>query len=291
MSYLSFQTRDSRGRFVKNLPPTLKLMTTPPVEFNRNYDTNQIYSKGFEFAFMSDVEGTYKQACTFVYCKDFLHDAMWAAVNRTKWSIFQFHYDTAKDILLDMNHCVLAFRNTLYKTQTAEFHQAREACQEFLNELEEKMGFEPSQVYEVPHADSPCWLVIGDKGWQHAPPMVGLFTLVIRVGFMHQLGDSADETLEKAKEGKIKIGDNSDYAGHRDCSYIASAWKGIQVILKYGLDIFYENMSENYPKDLRQRGANLHNDFGPVNFTKVHDKANRGAHKAMPHWYRKKYWT
>ena len=87
----------------------------PKVTFGKNYHTAQIYSKGFEFAFASAKGKGYKQACTFVYCKDFLHDAVWAAVNKTKWSVYGFHYDSKKDVPLDMEHCVFLFRNTQIK--------------------------------------------------------------------------------------------------------------------------------------------------------------------------------
>lgn len=156
---------------------------------------------------------------------------------------------------------------------------------EFLNKCEELMGFEPSQVYEVPHKGGPCWLIVGDKKWQIAPPMVGLYTLFIRVGFMHTPGDSAEATLKKAKEGKIKIGDSTGYAGNRDCSYISQAWKGIQVILKHGVEIFHDSIEENYPKDLPDKVGSLHDYLGPVNFAK-----NASVKKAMPHWFRAKYW-
>jgi hypothetical protein len=282
------QLRDTRGRFTRvvpeNLGPVDLPAEAPPVEFSGNYSTCQIYSKGYEFAFMSDQNGTYRQVCTFVYCKDFLHDAVWAMVNKTKWQVYGFKYDTAKDVPLDLDNCVFAFRNTLQKTKPAVFHKRRKACQQFLNQIEAKLGFEPSQIYEVPHEEGPCWLIVGDKGWQHAPPMVGLYTLFIRVGIMHSLGDTADKTLKRTREGKIKIGDSSSYAGNRDSSYIKSAWKGIETILKHGLDIFYEKMADNYPRDLPKRGASLHDAYGPVNFTAGHPK------KAMPHWYRDKYW-
>lgn len=128
MSYLN-QARDALGRFTKMVPQGLGKVNAlpdeaPAVEFGKNYHTAQIYSKGFEFAFMSDIDGTYQQACTFVYCKDFLHDAVWAMVNKTKWSIYSFKYDSAKDVPLDMDNCVFAFRNTLYqgKEKTKEFH-------------------------------------------------------------------------------------------------------------------------------------------------------------------------
>jgi len=288
MSYLN-QARDAFGRFANVVPEGLGAVAlpaeAPPVNFGKNYHTSQIYSKGFEFAFMSDIDGTYQQACTFVYCKDFLHDAVWAMVNKTKWSIYSFKYDSKKDVPLDMDNCVFAFRNTQYKGKAKDFHKARAACQEFLNGLEAKMGFQPSQVYEVPHADGPCWLVVGDKGWQHAPPMVGLFTLMIRVGFMHKPGDTADATLKKAKDGKIKIGDSTGYAGNRDCSYISQAWKGLQVILKHGVEIFHDTIEENYPKDLPNKCGSLHDNLGPVNFAK-----NAAVKKAMPHWFRTKYW-
>jgi len=297
MSFL--QQRDAKGRFMKavpeNLGPVALPAEAPPVEFGKDYHTAQIYSKGFEFAFMSDIDGTYKQACTFVYCKDFLHDAVWAMVNKTKWQVYGFKYDSKADTPLDLDNCVFAFRNTLYKGKEAEFHANRAACQQFLNALEHQLGFQPSQIYEVPHDQSPCWLIVGDKGWQHAPPMVGLFTLLIRVGFMHKLGDLSEQTLQKAKSGKIKIGDSSGYAGNRDCSYISQAWNGIQAILKHGLEIFHEKIEENYPEDLPKRGASLHDAFGPVNFTSAATKKDSqgnpiGAKKAMPHWYREEYW-
>lgn len=256
----------------------------PEVSFGENYRTAQIYSRGFEFAFMSLQDGVWKQACTFVYCKDFLHDAVWAAVNKTKWEVYGFKYDSSKDVPLDRAHCAMAFRNTLYKDKSEDFHGKREACQAFLNGIEDKLGFEPSRIYQVPHADAPCWLIVGDSRWQHAPPLVGFYTLFIRLGFMHEVANDTDKTLQLARDGKIKIGDGSSYAGNKDCSYIAQAWDGIQVLFKHGIQVFHEKMEENYPLDLPKRGISLHDHLGPVNFTK------RYAEKAMPHWYRDEIW-
>jgi hypothetical protein len=148
------------------------------------------------------------------------------------------------------------------------------------------VGFQPSRVYEVPYTNGPCWLIVGDKAWQHAPPLVGLYTLLIRVGYMHQPGDSVDDTLQKAKDGQIKIGDSTRYAGNKDCSYISQAWRGIQVILKHGLKVFHDTIEENYPADVAKRDPShgLHNYYGPVNFTKGSPK------KAMPYWYRDEIW-
>lgn len=257
----------------------------PKTEFGGNYHTAQIYSQGFEFAFMTLVEGIYKQMCTFVYCKDFLHDAVWAHINKKPWSIWSFSFNPSKTQFLDDNNCVFAFRNTKYKGKEAEFHAMRQNCQDFLNQIEAVLGFQPSKVYEVPHSDGPCWLIVGDKGWQHAAPMVGFFTLFIRVGIAHTAGQPYAETLRLAREGKIVIGTGEHgYAGANDCKYIQQSQKGLDVILKHGLKVFHPTIQENYPPDLPQRGASLHDAYGPVNFTSGSPK------KAMPHWYREEIW-
>lgn len=288
--------RDNLGRFTKAREEVLQAgakrlatltgekLEAPQVSFGKNYGTNQIYSSGFEFAFMARQKNVWTQACTFVYCKDFLHDAVWAAVNHKPWQIYGFKYDPNKDVPLERDFCALAFRNLGYQDRSGDFHARREACEKFLNGIEEKLGFSPSKVFAVEHPDSPCWLVLGDKRWQHAPPLVGFFTLFIRVGFMHETTLSVDETLRKAKVGEIKIGSSSGYAGNLDCSYIKESWKGLQALFKHNTSIFHATMEENYPEDLPRRGASLHDAYGPVNFTK------KTPAKAMPHWYREEIW-
>ncbi len=277
------------GRKMLRAVPSRPAAETPKVDFGGDHHTSQIYSMGFEFAFAAwqKAQSLYKQACTFVYCKDFLHDAVWAHVNQTNWSIYGFGYSSGKDVPLDMDNCVFLFRNTDYKGQDAKLHDTLPACQQFLNGIEKKLGFEPSQLYKIPHDAAPCWLVVGDKGWQHAPPMVGLYTLLIRVGVFHKPGDSADDTLKRALEDGIKIGGDSDYAGNLDAGYIKSAKKGLDAILKHGLDVFHPEMKDNYPISLKKFG--LHDNFGPVNFTRAATD-NGNAKKAMPFWYRKEIW-
>lgn len=261
---------------------------TPPVVFGENRGTAQIYSRGFEFAFMTPKDGVYHQVCTFVYCKDFLHDAVWACVNKTRYGIHGFSYDSARDLPLDMGNCVFAFRNTGYQTRPEEFHAQREACQQFLNQIEQQIGLDPTVIYQVPHPQAPCWLLVGDKGWQHAPPMVGFFTLFIRLGFAHILGEKAADTLQKAREGKIRIGDGMSYAGNRDAGYVASSWPAIEKLLDRGLEIFHPRMEDNYPAHLRTKG--LHDYFGPVHFTRGITSPRANARQAMPFWYRDEIW-
>lgn len=259
-------------------------MPTPKVSFGDNYRTAQIYSRGFEFAFMSRPKGekVYQQATTFVYCKDFLHDAIWAHVNKTKVNIFGFKYDHARDKPLVMSRTALTLRNTQYQKNPEEFHARRTACIEFLQGVDRLLNFRPTQIYEVPHEEGPCWLVLADKRWQLAPTLISLYALLVRIGFFHTPGEDVRQTLTRAEKGDIKIGDNIKYAGSRDCSYIKQARKGIEVILKHGIDVFHRTIKENYPKSINTH--TLHDGYGIVNFTQGRPKRD------MPHWYRKEIW-
>ena len=286
--------RDTRGRFISpakfNLfeqaqpkpvvvPSPVLSGDSPKVEFGSNYHTAQIYSKGYEFAFMSRVEGIWKQICTFVYCKDFLHDLVWAAINKTKWSIYGFHYDSSKDLPLEQEFCAFAFRNTDFAKEPAKFHEKMPACLDFLNQVEKVLGFQPSKIWQVEHQAAPCWLIVSDKRWQIAPPLLGIFTLFIRLGTAHTLGESYEETLKKCREHKIKLAE-AGVAGSNDPGYIQHSWKGIEALFAHKLDNFYPTIEENYPADLPKRGVSLHDALGPVNWTKGH------ARKAMPQWYK-----
>ena len=259
-------------------------MSAPEVEFSKNYNTAQIYSQGFEFAFMSRPKGekVYRQATTFVYCKDFLHDAIWAFLHKTKVTIYGFKYDYAKDKPLKMDRTALAFRNTQYQKEPAKFHEHLGACVEFLQGVDRLLNLRPTQIYQVPHDQSPCWLILADKHWQLAPTMLSLYTLFVRLGFFHTPGQEVSETIDLAAKGKIKIGDDSRYAGNRDCSYVRQAHKGIEVILKHGTDVFHRVTKENYPKDVDTHL--LHDGFGIVSFTQGKPK------KTMLHWYREEIW-
>lgn len=255
----------------------------PRVEWGKNYDTAQIYSKGFEFAFMSRRPRAriFRQATTFVYCKDFLHDALWGFLHGKSVSIYDFKYNPKKDEPLNLDRTALAFRNTAYKGKATDFHDKRAACLEFLQAVDQKLGFRPSQVHRIPHDGGPCWLILGDKRWQHSPTMLSFYSLLIRVGFFHQEGDKPEETISRAEKGKIKIS-SSGYAGNKDCSYVKQARKGIDLILKHGISIFHKSQRDNFPRSVDT--YELHDNFGIVHFTR------REPAEYMPHWYRKEIW-
>lgn len=256
---------------------------TPTVEFGGDYHTSQIYSMGYEFAFMSQSEtgGVFKQATPFVFCKDFLHDAIWAFLNKTKAAIYDFKYEYGKNPPLMMDQTVLGFRNTQFKGKRKDFETALPACLEFLHLCENKLGFKETEIFSVDTSDSPCWLILGDPGWQMSPTMISLYTLFVRLGCFHTPGASMEDTLNLAEKGEIKIG-KSGYAGNNDCKYVKQGRKGIDLIMKHGLEIWYKDQKKNYPPKVGT--SDLHNNYGIVNFT------NQKPKERMPHWYRPAIW-
>jgi hypothetical protein len=306
----------------------LSMAVKPPftsVVLGEDYHTSQIYSTGVEFAMVGRVGKKWKQATTFVFCKDFLHDAIWAMLHKRPVAIYDFRYsppgakvakepkkgttewydwsslnqqfelgDDGKlrvDIPIHMGRTALLFRDTNLKGLVGKkrFHNHRIGALDFLNQVDEQMGFSPTEIHQVKgtKGNPPTWLILGDKRWMHAPTLLSLYSILIRVGYYHNPGGEFMRTLEMMKDGECGIkGGEDEYgdgaAGCNDTSYVGQAWKGIQVILKHGIKVFHDEMIENYPDDVRT--SVLHDTYGIVNFT------NKRPEKRMPRWYRKSLW-
>jgi hypothetical protein len=297
---------------------------TTSVVLGKDYHTAQIYSTGVEFAMVGRVAKKWKQATTFVYCKDFLHDAVWSMLHKMPVAIYDFTYNppgckmpkepkkatsewyswnatyqkfgaetpaAEVDVPVHMARTSLLFRDTNLKGTpgTKTFHEHRVGALDFLRQVDKQMGFNPSEIHEVKgkRGAPPTWLVLGDKRWMHAPTLLSLYSILIRVGYYHNAGGDYMRTLEMMKAGELGIKNDDDgmcdaAAGCNDTSYIGQAWEGIQVILKHGIKVFHEDMIKNYPDDVSTNV--LHDKYGIVNFTK------RYPEKRMPEWYQKSLW-
>ncbi|KKM71944.1 hypothetical protein LCGC14_1425480 [marine sediment metagenome] len=293
---------------------------TTSVTLGKDYDTTQIYSTGVEFALVGRVNKKWKQAMTFVFCKDFLHDVVWATLHKKPVGIYEFSYNPTgkvaveppkgtgdwyiwsdqqvigkpgRDIPIHMSRTALLFRDTslLGSDGKKRFHCHRDGALDFLGQIDKRMGFSLTKIYQVNGARKgpPTWLVLGDKRWMHAPTLLSLYSILIRVGYYHNPGGNYLRTLEMMRDGELGKGgdpndifEDGDTAGCNDASYVKQAWRGIEVILKHGIKVFYDEMIENYPDDVRTHV--LHDTYGIVNFTK------KRPEKRMPHWYRKSLW-
>ena len=232
----------------------------------------QIYSNGLEYAFASEDN---KQCCPFVFCKDFLQDCVWGQLYGKVATIFGFTFNPKNDPHLDMNKCKLLVTNS---ADPKEFKNRIEKCVLFINQIEKALHLIRTVAYECelppPHyTKCGVFLLESSRRWLEAPPLVSLYTLLIRVGFVYNGTDTFMEHIAKVQEGKI-----SPYQ-RNDASYLKSADKGIKQIMELGYrKIFYIDPKKNYPEGI-QTGV-LHNSTGIVGFTAGSTKT------VVPYWHR-----
>ena len=150
-------------------------------------------------------------------------------------------------------------------------------CLNFLHQIEKNLRMSLTVARECsnpPHkyALGGVWLFESSKKWLISPPMVSLYTLLVRVGFSHPIGANYQDTIKKIIDNQIK-----PYQWE-DKSRLSGGKSGIDYIFKHGVSkIFHRNIKDNYP---RVRVNTLHNDFGIMGF------ARNATKKYVPYWHR-----
>lgn len=234
----------------------------------------EIYSSGLQYAWLSEDN---KQACPFVYCKDFLQDALQGLIHGESKGIYGFNYNPK-------NHPPLAIskiRLLIANQSDRSFSDKIPAVVEFINKFEAKLGINKtktiaSSIDNPPKSYEKCgvWVLESNRRWLIAAPMLSLYTLLIRVGFTHKLGNTYEETVNDLINGKSKSYQRNDR------EYLTSSQKGIERIVKYGdKKVFFLKLENNYPKATNV--SNMHNNYGIVSFS------NDNASSYQPkHWHR-----
>jgi len=212
----------------------------------------QIYSNGLEFAV-----ATAEQQCShFIYCKDFLHDAVWANLYNSFVEIHGFKYDPTKHPI-NVNDLT----RVLVANESDEFFDKKIAnCTEFLNRIEGVLHLRRTVAYQCdkpPEQYLPggVFLLEGSQRWMSSPPLLSMYTMFMRCGFVHKMGDDYMTTLEKIISGETKA-----YQGN-DQEFVKSSMPGIKAIMTLGYrKIFFKDMKKNYPQNIAT--STLHHDCG-----------------------------
>lgn len=233
----------------------------------------QVHSEGLEYSFASK---DYHQINPFVYCKDFLQDAIAGFLNNKRIQIYSFIYDPSHDIPLYLDQTRILITNA----QDNSLGSKIENCLDFINQIETRMKMKKTTVIEC--ADPPelykncgVWLFEGSKRWMKAPPMISLYTLIIRVGFSHKKGTPFEETFQNIIEGKTKLYQKNDKG------FIESSQKAFEWFFSYGdRKLFYPKIASNYPSDASIQ--DMHNSYGIVCYSTKH----YAIKSKFPHWYR-----
>lgn len=233
---------------------------------------SQVPTEGLEFALVSS---DYEQVHQFVWCKDFMQDAIHGFLNNKRASIYKFVYDPELQPPLHMKKTRLLIAN--FKDQ--DFGTKVENCLSFLHQIEDKLKMahtkaalckDPPRMYKK----SGVYLLNGSKRWMQSAPMISLYTLLIRIGMTHQKKCKWETTIEN-----IINGETYPYYNEEDPYLLGEAKQGLDYILQIGdRRIFYRDIAKNYPKKLRT--ATMHEDCGIVSF------AEGKTREDFSHWHR-----
>lgn len=243
---------------------------------------SQIFGKGVEYALVS---ADNRQVHQFVYCKDFLQDTIHAYLNGTVLDLYSFRYDGGKSIPVTLESTKLLIASY----RDPKFKQRIEPILDFLHQIEGRLKMKKTEVFSCKspmptYKSSGVYMLEGSKRWMKAPPLISLYTFLIRLGCSHMIGRPFEETLDAIQNGKIvpyqKISWSNRPAKYPDQEYLEEARCAINWILKYGdRRVFYNEIKRNYPRNI-QSFENMHDNCGLVGY------ANGEALQFNSYWYR-----
>jgi len=239
----------------------------------------QIPKEGMQYAFVSQ---DFKQIHQLVWCKDFLQDAIWGHLNQKKVSIYGFTYDPETMLPLYLRRTRLMVAN--WKDESLG-PKLLNNCLPFLHAIEKRLGMRRTELFrcqKVPprYSTAGVWLLEGSKRWMKSPPMISLYTLLIRAGMTHHPGKMPVMTLRHLADGTVRpYFGGEGFKGADDNENISTSLSRFKHLLKTGdRKIFHRKMRENYPSTIQTN--KLHNSYGFVGFAKNYTEED------FPYWHR-----
>jgi hypothetical protein len=268
---------ERNNRRSENIPPkgvNRKNIIWP--DFQKKGRFLQIYNKGLEFSILSD---KYEQCHPFVWCKDFLHDVVHSSINNKPFEIYRFNYNPE----INPRPCLKQTRILIANSRDSKIEKKIPACLDFINQIEDKLKIPRTKVRKcinpIPeYAKNGVYIFQGHKRWLFAPPMLSLYTLLIRVGFAHFKGQEYGTTVKGLKQGLIKPYQT------KDCRWILEVEPALHKIVRFGdKQIFYRDMKLNYPASMATDV--MHSRMGIVGFATDMIAKNAGQSTIMPYWH------
>jgi len=235
----------------------------------------QVYRQGLEYSLLS---ADNRQCCYFVWCKDFLQDAIQGYLYDTRKETYGFEYDPSLHPPIDLRRARILITNS----RDSEFDKKIPPCLDFLNQIEVRLKLRKTtctRCVPTPRKYQKCgvWLFEGSRLWQIAPPMLSLYTLFIRVGFAHKVGTPWNFTVNHVRTGLLEPYQRGRYTS--DKTQLEEAQDGIRKIMRFGpRRLFHRDIFENYPEDMDI--DTMHNEMGIVSFS------NETTKLYIPYWHR-----
>jgi hypothetical protein len=226
---------------------------------------------GIEMSFLSPDD---TQCSMFFHCRDFLQDTILSYIHSIRKEIYGFSYDPTIDPPLSLSETKILFANSKDHSLADKVLP----CLEFINQFEKEAKIPKTRIFyckNPPNKYLRCgvWLFKGHYRWMNSPPMISLYSLLIRVGLNHNLGDNYWKTIDSIIDEQIEPIQSMDKFRLRESKF------GIKKIIEIGdKNIFHKEIKDNYPVNLKLK--DVHNKLGIVAFSKGISK------EFVPHWYR-----
>jgi hypothetical protein len=261
---------------------------------------NEIYSQGWQCAFLG-VDS--QQAHSMCYSNDFLQGVARAHIHGGTAAIYGFSYSANKNPRLNLSierskakvvkgnkkpkeveevKVKVSGRTEIIAANSKDknFLKLQPAVADLLHQIETHLGLDLTQIHLVENPadkynESGAVVYVGSSRWMEAPPLLSLYTLLLRLGCVHKVGDKWLTTLENVASGKVAPYQVND--GH----YTKASLEKIKEIMKIGYRaFFYIDPAKNYPSGVDI--SNLHNSAGIVAL------AIGKTEKVVPFWSREK---
>jgi len=252
----------------------MDIKTLPTVEIKyckKSGGLSQIYSTGLQYC-MYNEKG--EQINQWVLCKDYLNEQIASQINEKSYSIYGFTADPNVDPKIDWDNTRILLNNSKDKNFLSKIGNVLD----FVNQIEDHMNLRkttaeivsnPEKKYEA----SGVFGVVSSARWMRSPTMMSLYALLLRVGFVHTIGNDWKDTYRGVMNGTIPAYQSNDR------SYLTTGREGFEKILNVGYkEIFYVQPKLNYPakKDV----GTLHNSSGICAFSRGTTKTFvKGWHK------------
>jgi len=243
---------------------------------SKNTAIRQMYYRGVEYALVSRKN---EQCHPFIFCKDFLHDVIYSCLNKEPINIYDFSFNE-KNPIPELNKIKLLFTNSKDKFLKDKIPNIID----FINQIESYLKIKKTVVFSCPnpplgYEKSGVFLFEGSKRWLKSPPMLSLYSLMLRIGINHQCGKSFLETIENIKSEKIKPFQK------QDLHYLKNSEIAFSKILSFGdRKIFFRNITQNYPSmDIKD----VHNKLGIIHFSRDCVRIALGLSVLVPAWHSK----
>lgn len=216
-------------------------------------DIYENYTGGFSYSWVSENN---EQVSKFFTCRDHVLKCFLVSYLQKNWET----YYKIGDAKIDSKNIRILIRDK----ENDLFESMMPNLLDFLNQFEDKMGVEKSVIYKVKASDN-CFLLLGSKEWLLSPPLVSLYTLLLRVGPLHKIGDDFRTTLAMSSNGKVYSARANDY------SFMKQSLNRITSLLEKGYKSFFcLKMEDNYELS-EQDLASRYSALGFATYTEIYE--------------------